>query len=694
MRSASVHRVFLAAAFATSILAWSGLLAIAATEQSNQPGGAELVLYVSPNGNDSADGRAPQANDSGSGPLATPADARDKIRTLRAEGRIEGPVRVLLRGGTYRLAEPLVLDAQDSGTKAGPVTYEAYPGEKPVLSGGRPIAGWQPGEGKLWTVRLQEVSDGQWSFRQLFVGGERRQRARTPNEGWFELGGLVNREDRKDPINRRAFHFKPGDIRADWTNLQDVEIVKLFGWSETRRPIRRVDEKERVCYVAGPCSGSHRRLFPWYGPRYFVENVREGLDAPGEWYLNAKTGVLYYWPLPGEDMNKVEVVAPSLDHLLDLAGSPDEGKWVEHVAFRGLGFMVSGAAFPEDGYAEMQSDVFVPGVIRATGARHCRWQECEIAHVGTYAVDLANGCQHIAIVGNRMHDLGAGGVKMSGPRRPQSEAQDTGHNTVTDNRIYDGSHIYFGGAGIWAGHSGYNNISHNEVYDLLGMGISIGWTWSYVLTPAHHNLVEYNHVHHLGRGQVGASSGLYTLARQPGTKLRNNLIHDIQRYTAGRTHQTFGIQVDDGSGEILYENNVVYNVPDACWKQYGLKHTVRNNIFAFANGYEILRRRDEGSVILEHNIVLSDDGKFYGDSWKKQNFECDHNLYWDTSDEPRDFGGMSFEEWQAQGHDTHSLFADPGFADPENGDFSLPDDSPALKVGFKPIDLSSVGPRD
>ena len=59
-----------------------------------------------------------------------------------------------------------------------------------------------------------------------------------------------------------------------------------------------------------------------------------------------------------------------------------------------------------------------------------------------------------------------------------------------------------------------------------------------------------------------------------------------------------------------------------------------------------------------------------------------------------DFGGMSFDEWQAQGHDTHSLIANPGFADPKKGDFRLPPESPALKIGFEPIDLGEVGPRD
>ena len=58
-----------------------------------------------------------------------------------------------------------------------------------------------------------------------------------------------------------------------------------------------------------------------------------------------------------------------------------------------------------------------------------------------------------------------------------------------------------------------------------------------------------------------------------------------------------------------------------------------------------------------------------------------------------DFGGRSWAQWQAEGHDLHSLYVDPMFVDPANHDFRLRPDSPALKLGFQPIDMSHVGPR-
>ena len=71
----------------------------------------------------------------------------------------------------------------------------------------------------------------------------------------------------------------------------------------------------------------------------------------------------------------------------------------------------------------------------------------------------------------------------------------------------------------------------------------------------------------------------------------------------------------------------------------------------------------------------------------------DHNLYWNASGKPVVFGSKSLAEWQAMGQDQDSLIADPLFMDPTKGDFRLRHGSPAARIGFKPWDLSPVGPR-
>src|SRR5579871_6142617 len=140
--------------------------------------------YVATNGSD----RNPGTRDQ---PFATVGRAKDEVRNKIARG-LQTDVTVLIRGGTYELREPLVFGPQDSGTDKHSITYAAFPGEKPVLSGGHKITGWKQGKGKLWTAEVPSVKAGKGGFRQLFVVGQRRQRARTPSQGFFQVNGNID----------------------------------------------------------------------------------------------------------------------------------------------------------------------------------------------------------------------------------------------------------------------------------------------------------------------------------------------------------------------------------------------------------------------------------------------------------------------------------------------------------------------
>jgi hypothetical protein len=97
------------------------------------------------------------------------------------------------------------------------------------------------------------------------------------------------------------------------------------------------------------------------------------------------------------------------------------------------------------------------------------------------------------------------------------------------------------------------------------------------------------------------------------------------------------------------------------------------------------------------NIVYFDTGVLLGSSWGDDKFRIDWNDYWDTrtASNPASIhlGPVTWDKWKERGFDTHSVLADPLFVDPKGGDFGLRPESPALKLGFKPIDLRQVGPR-
>jgi len=640
-----------------------------------------LKLYVSPEGNDSWTGLLPSPSRAGTdGPLATIGAARDTVRHLKATVGLEQPVTVLIREGTCRVTEPIVFTAEDSGTEAAPITYAAYPDERPVISGGRVITGWRQ-EGDLWTADLPEVKTGDWYFGALWVNGERRTVARTPNDGYLYTAGKVPSQE------KTAFKFQPGDIQH-WQNLDDVIVVAYHSWETSLHRIASIDEENNIVTFTGPAVWPFER---WgEKQRYHVENMREALDAPGEWYLDRKAGVLYYKPMDGENVSKAEAVAPVAKQLVLLQGDPSQGKFVEHLHLKGIRFMHTDWPIEREGHSDAQAAFSVPGAIQAVGARFCSVEGCEIAHVGTYGVWFRRGCQDNRIVQNEIHDLGAGGVRIGEGASPESDADAACRNVIDNNFIHDGGKIFRGAVGVWIGRSSYNTVSHNEVSDLDYTGLSVGWCWGYAPSSANHNIIEYNHVHHIGRGVLSDMGGIYTLGISPGTVIRYNIFHDISSYSYGG----WGIYPDEGSSEILIENNIVYNTKTGGFHQhYGRENIVRNNIFAFSKEGQIIRTREEDhiSFTFERNIVYFNNGRLLGSNWSNGNYRMDYNVYWDTSNPEITFAGMSFEEWRAKGRDVHSIIADPLFVNAEQFDFRLKPESPAIKLGFKPINMSKNG---
>lgn len=650
---------------------------------------SESVFYISTVGDDSWSGRLAEPNAAHTdGPFATLTKARDAVRRLKREGLLTGSVTVYLRGGTYFLHEPVVFDPEDSGTAAYPVTYAAYAGEEVILSGGSRIRGWErvtAGAGtpnELWAVKVPGVKEGKWYFRQLFVNGQRRQRARTPNEGFFNVAGSITLE------KPARFQFDDGNIKAGWAGLGDVEVVALQAWAELRMQIRAVDEASRTVTLSGECTSSNREE----KARYWVENARDMLDAPGEWYLDRQTGVLYYHAVPGEDIARAEVMAPVTTQLIRFAGDVPGGNFVENIRLRGFTFAHTDWSLSDSGYADLQAAYDIPAAVTAVGARFCAIENCVFKHLGQYAVALGKGSKHNRIQGNELTDLGGGGVKIGEPELPRNEAEAVGGNLVSSNHIHDIGIVYPAAVGVWVGQSSENTISHNHIHDTYYTGISVGWTWGYGPTAARGNIIEFNHVHHIGRGMLSDLGGIYTLGVQPGTVVRNNLFHDISSHGYGG----WGIYTDEGSSHIVIENNVVYRTKSGSFHQhYGCENIVRNNIFALAREGQIIRSRQEPhlSFVFERNIVYWTEGPLLGGRWDDGQYRFDSNLYFQARGEPVRFGEWSLQEWQEHGQDLHSFVADPLFVDPENGNFSLRSASAAAQVGFKPIDLSKVGPE-
>lgn len=653
----------------------------------------EIVLYVAPEGDDAHSGRLRDTTPDGSdGPLATVAGAQRAIRRLRRGGTLPKPVKVLIRGRLW-LDGPVVFEPEDSGTERCPIVYTTEKPRGAVLSGGRAIAGWKKTDGPIWTAYVPEVKSGTWYFRQMFVAGRRATRARTPNGGYLHADSPIDaKPGAKWNEGTDRFRFKPGDIRP-WNDLHNVEVVVFHSWNTSRVRIASVDERARVVRFTGP---TIFRPFGWDPEqRYYVENAAELLDAPGEWYLDRTTGVVSYWPRQDEDMTTAEVVAPRLTELLRFDGDPDKGRLVEHIRVEGLSFQHADWTLGPRGYGDPQAAVTVPAVVSATGARHCVLQGCEIAHVGTYGVWFSRGCKDCRIVRNHVHDLGAGGIRIGEPKMPRTDEAESSRNLIHNNYIHDGGRVYAAGVGIWLAQSSHNTISHNEIHSFDYSGMSIGWNWSDAPTRTLHNTIEQNHVHHVVRGVLSDGGGIYTLGTQTGTAIRNNVFHDIWPYM-GRPAMAWGIYFDAGSNGLTAENNIVYHtLTGGIMNTAHPANVIRNNIFALSAWHAAWRytwEREPSSVVERNIFYLTQGALFHNDGGRHDTrSRWDYNLYWRTDGRPMEFYDDDFAGWQAKGLDRHGRVADPRFVAPARFDFSLAPDSPALKLGFKPIDTSRVG---
>ncbi len=669
------------------------LLAILFTLFTYSGASASLTLYVAPNGNDHWSGRLSMPNRTRTdGPLATFHGALTALRKERASGGIRGPVTVYFKGGTYAIGKPIVVTPADSGTTNSPVTFAAYLGETPIISGGRAIKGWKKGSDGVWSAKLPVSLKG-WDFQQLFVNGKRRIRAHLPVKGFYRM--VAPAPPITDPAthqyvtrDRTAFIYHGQDFER-WPDISDAQVVVYHSWETSRLRIKSLDEENHIVTFTG---SSNWPFGTWErDQRYTINNIREGLKLPGEWYLNERTGVVEYMPYHGENPNKENIIAPVTDTLMQFDGNPETGR-LGYIRITGFHFEYSDWTLEPQGHSDGQAAVTVPAAIMAEGLYHFQLDHCDIAHIGTNAIWLNKGCRYDLIQHNIIRDMGVGGVKIGDQSRPSNPEDLSSYNRVDNNQIYDGGYVYPAGVGIWVAQSDHNTLSHNDIHDLNYDGISVGWNWGDEPNDTNNNLIEYNRIYRVMRGKLSDGGGIYCLGVSTGSVIKGNFIYDVFPYP--NPPFAWGIYLDATTSGYTVEDNIVYDVFAGCLMGHNGAHdnTIENNIFADSATALIWPFVPDTHNIIRDNICYVKQGSLFL-SWSTPALrnDFDDNLYSAAKGATIDFWGHPLSFWQAQGEDQHSLIADPMFVDANRYDFRLRKDSPALKLGFHPIEMEKIG---
>ncbi|MCC7494145.1 MAG: right-handed parallel beta-helix repeat-containing protein [Fimbriimonadaceae bacterium] len=508
-------------------------------------------FWVAPSGVDTAAGTL-------AAPFATLTRARDAARLQRAKAPDEA-ITIWLRGGTYPLAATVRFEAADSGTAAAPLTVRAWRDERPVLRGGVALGGFEPAGGKLLRADVAAQGLRGVAFQQLFWNDRRLVLARYPNwdprepftSGWAYVDPQAPTEGTPffpTAAGRRTLQTRPEDWRtwADPTSGR-VCIFASHEWWNDLVPIASVDPAERRILVGKDCS---YRISPH--DRYYVEGLREELDAPGEWWLDAAAGTLYLWP--PEPLAGATVWAPRLNNLLQIDGA-------RHVTVQGLGLEVC------DGTA-----------VQLSNATQCRLVACQIRLVGTYwgsGVSLAGGTGN-RISGCDLSDIGSHGISLGGG---DLASRTPAGNVAENNHVARSGVFYKQGAGITVNGVG-NVVRRNSIHDLPRFGIMAG--------GADHR-IEGNHLWQLCEETTDTGAiycGATDWRSTQGFVIRHNLIHDV--IGRGRVNGewrapyfAWGIYLDWSASGTLTTGNVVLRAPrGGIMLHDGRDNRIENNLIA------------------------------------------------------------------------------------------------------------------
>lgn len=689
-------------------------------------------FYISTDGSDSWSGTLPEPNQQQTdGPFGSLERARDAVRELSNDRADD--VRVLVRGGSYRLQETVVFGLQDSGRDDSTITYAAYPDETPVFSSGREIREWKPVT--TMPLRLPEkaignvqVADVAGSFRTLFDADGLLPRARS--KGFIPLRGS----------SRNKLHFPAGRLK-NRPNVEDMEIVVRphHAWIVNILPLTSVDEQKQIATTSINATYAMDALhFLKETESCWVENAIDELDEPGEWALNTNDGKLYLWP-----RNDSPVVAPQLSELIRVEGDVDkEGpndSPVRNLCFRGLTFMHGERYSISHKDAGLQHDWDMHdkanALVRLRGTENCTIDQCRFAHSGSGAIRVDLHGRQNTISGNVIEHIGGAGILLCGYGPGTKDVNRK--NVVHNNHIHHVGRIYSHSPGIMVWQSGENRIANNLIHNTPYTGIIVSGCMSHffakggrelsktirrheidrlpkrfgredILQYLHtnDNKIEYNEIHH-AMEMLGDGNAIYIRGAGVNNMIRRNYIHHL----VAPMKMQAAIRTDGGQTDTLIAENLIYK----CMAQgiiLKLNNRCENNIVADViappRGYYLSLREGPmtGATIKRNIFYSSTDNCTFIDELppgkrrktedrrgrtlaKSIQADTDHNIYFSASN--GELGREMLKTQRIGGVDAHSEAVDPLFVDAANGDFRLQPDSPALKLGFVPIDLSKVG---
>ena len=683
--------------------------------------GTSADFYVATNGNDNWSGKfsTPQGSPPSDGPFATVNRARIAVQSI-AKTRGTGIV-VMVRAGTY-YQTALSFTSTDSGSASTPATYENYPGEVPVLSGGMLVVGWTTSGGNLWSTNLPSTTA---NFEALYYKGSRRTR---PRLGSGTLGTYYRV---KSPINSCGgatcydrFTYNSSDpISNTWKNLSpatgnpcgaksnsypngDIELLIFEQWDVSRERISCIDTVNHTIYLTG---STVEQSYHGYiaNHRYIIENVKDYFTLPGQWFLDRSKSPwqLSYIANSGENPNKDPVVIPQSAQVLTATG-------LQYVTFQGITFSGDNFVPASTGYASNQTDRSVTAAVNCNDCSHVTFDSDTFTSTTGHGLGMVTDNKGSAssdlIQNSAFYDLGAGGILLGfGYNNGQASSSLLQFTTVQNNIIQGIGRMYPGGAAIAALVSHDITITHNEINDAYNEGVNVCIPNNSAPCGSYNMVVSYNNIWNLGQGLLNDFGAVYFATyATPGNKILNNKMHDMYDASIQDSDGYGGhaVYMDVTTGLIDVENNLAYRTSSTIYnmtdgpQSNGIPNTFKNNIaayprtnvvgislcpptpppfqFSFTNNLVYLDRTSRSKP---NTTVQKGGDRYFGTGVPTSAQQWANNMYWNSN---TDIGtatnvfhsepnsnctgntGYTLAGWQAFGEDAGSVAKDPGFKNP------------------------------
>ena len=698
MNDSNYARRFFATFALTTIFVCASAACYAQTEISK-------TFYVSPQGSDSSTGTAEKV-DGDVGPFATLERARDAVRefkrTLNDDAR--GVVVVRVEQGLYELDEPLKLTSEDSGSESLAIRWETDPDSPALVTVGRYLPKAKKLDDESALARIKpEVRDAIYcvdlkalgiedlgtpsSGAELFFQGEPTRLARFPNDGFIKIARVETEGTTENVIHgakgiKEGIFYFDGADPSPWKNEPDlwVDGYWFWDWSNQKQKVVALDVDAKKMTLQDPWHTYGYRDGQWF----YVFNALCELDEPGEFYIDRDKGALYFYPYaPARDERDLLLTLNA--NVLTLDGVRNL-TWSGFETFGSRGTCINGSNCQDVLLEKLAISNCGGSGINLSGER-CRVSECELWNLG-----------------------GAGIVLSGGDRATLRPSQ----NEVVENYVHNYARLQrMYAPGVTVNGVGAR-VAHNLVENAPHMGMGFG---------GNDMTIEYNEIANvcLESNDAGA---IYTGRNwtMRGNVLRGNYMHDVSGFE-GRG--CVGMYLDDMFSSASIEGNLFINVTRAAFIGGGRDCRIADNVFIdckpaihidaralgwcrdHADGW-IAEAKEKGTISgIKYDqppystrypelASIFDEGKtpkapegneVTGNICVGGTWDVNKQGQWQgDSVEPAARPYIKFEK-----NVVVESVDEPGFVDPENGDFRLKEDSALAKEGYKSLTSEKMG---